>query len=123
MTVLTHCEITSRNSLGKGEVESSILSGSTTNHHEMSTARNPCRPHSAVASRTYPEDGNSVRGVSVDSVHGACLALIAWAKGKPADIRDLVADVCRALPSAPESPGVRRRIADQLEEIAALSRS
>ena len=80
-------------SLGKGEVESSILSGSTTKRHEMGLSRDVRIPTSAVSSRTYPEDGNSVRGVSVDSVHGACWALIAWAKGKPADIRDIVADI------------------------------
>lgn len=58
-----------RQDLGKGEVESSILSGSTRKPHELraSDKLNPSR--SATQDGTAQEHVVSCRGKSVDSVH------------------------------------------------------
>jgi hypothetical protein len=55
-------------SLGKGEVDSSILSGSTTKAHETRAFPDAQNSISAVAGRTRRERDISGRGKSVDSV-------------------------------------------------------
>lgn len=70
MSDLTHCNHSTRKSIGNGEVVSSILTGSTTKAHGIraSVERAFCR--SATLSRTYTKLGNIRRGKSVDFVHG-----------------------------------------------------
>lgn len=63
-------DFNARYSLGKGEVDSSILSGSTRNTREIGTSGVVGIPTSAVAGRTYTETSKSERGESVDSVRG-----------------------------------------------------
>jgi hypothetical protein len=71
MSKLTHCNFTTEHSLGKGEVDSSILSGSTIKPHEIraSCARSPSR-YSATRDATKREHDISTRGKSVESVRG-----------------------------------------------------
>lgn len=55
--------------LGKGEVESSILSGSTTKPHELRASDELNQSRSATQDGTTQEHVASGRGKSVDSVH------------------------------------------------------
>ncbi|HEY4722211.1 MAG TPA: hypothetical protein VII92_10215 [Anaerolineae bacterium] len=57
--------------LGKGEVLSSILSGSTTKARRLRLSPPNYSKHSAVSRRTRREHDATRRGKSVDSVHGA----------------------------------------------------
>lgn len=60
--------INGRLSLGKGEVLSSILSGSTTKPIFSSTSCTLDQAYPAVSGRTEREEAVSIRGKSVDSV-------------------------------------------------------
>lgn len=63
--------VNDEHSLGKGEVERSIRSGSTTNEHLYWTFESWPFCYSAVSGRTIREQDIASSGVSVDSVHGA----------------------------------------------------
>ena len=54
--------------LGKGEVVSSILTGSTTNAHEIRASALPQKSYPAVCDATKREHDISTRGKSVESV-------------------------------------------------------
>jgi hypothetical protein len=60
-------DINHDNSLGKGEVDSSILSGSTTKAHKTRAFEADENSVSATSGRTEREDGSSNDGESVDS--------------------------------------------------------
>lgn len=66
-------QLETEHSLGKGEVLSSILSGSTTNAHETLISSLAQERLSAIRSRTSREHDATIRGKSVDSVHAAFL--------------------------------------------------
>jgi hypothetical protein len=57
--------------LGKGEVECSIHSGSTTKLHKFWLFYQAPKSHSATTGRTKREDDSLTRGESVDFVHAA----------------------------------------------------
>ena len=56
-------------SLGKGEVVSSILPGSTRNALQIGTFQHVHFLHTLVRYRTKRESRKSIRGISVDFVH------------------------------------------------------
>jgi hypothetical protein len=61
-------EIKDRYPLGKGEVHSSILCGSTKDAHELRAFPVTLKIKSAVSGRTEPKPNTTTRGVSVDFV-------------------------------------------------------
>jgi hypothetical protein len=71
-------DINQGRSLGKGEVESSILSGSTRKSRKTRASEHTQKSISAVSGRTKRETGKSSRGKTVDSVHGAFRKFLRW---------------------------------------------
>jgi hypothetical protein len=72
--------------LGKGEVVSSILTGSTSKAHVSRAYLTSGIAYSAVAGRTPREHDTSTRGKSGEFVQAA-FALCEWAMDKPWDVR------------------------------------
>jgi hypothetical protein len=69
MSKLTHCNFTTEHSLGKGEVDSSILSGSTTKACKIEAFRAPRLFRPAVNNGTERETRNSIRVKSGEKSH------------------------------------------------------
>jgi hypothetical protein len=71
MSAENESNINAGHSLGKGEVDSSILSGSTKYHYVCWDSEEERWLYSATIGRTEREEHASTRGESVDFVHGS----------------------------------------------------